>query len=164
MLPLLLIGNDGTLGRPIRLNLVSRKWAAVVAGVVLAGIVLFAAIRLVHPMVGPSIAAVSAARLEESGTVLLNPFPWDRPEITQSQAERLALQQAPGGTVLQSVLAEVVETNGGTKQPRLCWVVSLPASLVSSYGPPGSAPFRATFNLVFIDAHSGDFVFGSAGG
>ena len=62
MLPLLLIGNDGTLGRPIRLNLVSRKWAAVVAGVVLAGIVLFAAIRLVHPMVGPSIAAVSADR------------------------------------------------------------------------------------------------------
>ena len=40
---------------------------------------------------------------------------------------------------------------------------SLPASLISSHGPPGSASIRATFNLVFIDAHSGDFVFGTAG-
>jgi len=148
---------------PVRLKLVSRKRAGVAAGIALAGIVLFAATRLVHPAIGPSIAAVSADRLAESGTVLLNPFPWDRPEITQPQAERLALQQTPGATVLQSVLAEVVETNAGAKQPRLCWVVSLPASIVSSYGPPGSAPLRATFNLVFIDAHSGDFVFGSAG-
>ena len=148
----------------LRLKLVSGKRAVVVARILLAGSVVLAAARLMHPTLGPTIGAVSADRLAESGTVLLNPFPWDRPEITQSQAERLALQQAPGATVLQSVLAEVVETNAGTKQPRLCWVVSLPASLVSSYGPSGSAPFRATFNLVFIDAHSGEIVFGSAGG
>jgi len=78
--------------------------------------------------------------------------------------EQLALRQAPGGTVLQSVLAEVVQTNPGAQQPRLCWVVSLPGSLVSSNGPPGSSEFRASFNLVFIDAHSGEFLYGSAGG
>jgi hypothetical protein len=143
---------------------VSRKWAAVVAGVVLAGIVSFAAARLVHPTLGPSIGTVSAGRLAESGTVLLNPFPWDHPEITRSQGEQLALRQAPGGTVLQSVLAEVVQTNPGAQQPRLCWVVSLPGSLISSNGPAGSTPRQASFYLVFIDAHSGEFLYGSAGG
>ena len=142
----------------------SRKRAGVVAGIVLGGILLFAATRLVHPTLGPSIRAVSADRLAESGTVLLNPFPWDHPEISRSQGEQLALLQAPGGTVLQSVLAEVVETNPGTKQPRLCWVVSMPASMISSSGPPGSTPRRANFYLVFIDAHSGQFLYGSAGG
>ena len=100
----------------------SRKRAALVAGIVLAGILLFAAARLMHPTFGPTIGTVSADRLAESGTVLLNPFPWDRPEISRSQGEQLALRQAPGGPVLQSVLAEVVKTDTGAKQPRLCWV------------------------------------------
>jgi len=139
---------------------VSRKRAALVAGIVLAGILLFAAARLMHPTFGPTIGTVSADRLAESGTVLLNPFPWDRPEITQSPAEQLA----PGATVLQSVLAEVVEPNGEIKQPRLCWVVSLPGSLISSHGPPGSIPRRASFYLVLIDARSGHFLYGTAGG
>ena len=125
----------------------SRKRAGVGAGIVLAGIFVFA-----------------GARLAESGTVLLNPFPWDRPEISRSQGEQLALRQAPGGPVLQSVLAEVVKTNTGAKQPRLCWVVSLPGSLISSHGPPGSIPRRASFYLVLIDARSGYFLYGTAGG
>ena len=142
----------------------SRKRAALLAGIVLASIVLFGTARFAHATLGPSIGTVSAGRLAESGTVLLNPFPWDHPEITQSQGEQLALRHAPGGTVLQSVLAAVVETNAGAKQPRVCWVVSLPGSLILSSGPPGSTHRRANFNLVFIDAHSGEFLYGSAGG
>lgn len=134
-----------------------------IAGIALAGILVLADTRLMHPTLGPSIGTVSAGRLAESGTVLLNPFPWDPAEITRSQGEQLALRQVSSGTVLQSVLAEVVETNPGAKQPRLCWAVSLPGSLISSSGPPGSTPRRATFYLVFI-AHSGEFLYGSAGG
>ncbi|TMF19158.1 MAG: hypothetical protein E6I31_14160 [Chloroflexi bacterium] len=76
----------------------------------------------------------------------------------------MAPQQAPGATVLQSVLAEVVEPNGEINQPRLGWVVSLPGSLISSHGPPGSIPRRASFYLVLIDARSGQFVYGTAVG
>src|SRR5439155_183155 len=85
--PLLLSANDGTLVTPVRLKLVSRKRAGVAAGIALAGIVLFAATRLVHPAIGPSIAAVSADRLAVSGTVVLTAFPWDRPEISQPDVE-----------------------------------------------------------------------------
>lgn len=137
--------------------------AAVVAGI-LAGILLFTAAWLLHPALGPSLRAVSDERLSASGTELLNPFPWDQPQVTRAQAEQIAVHQAPGGPVLQSVLAEVIQTNGGSKQPRLCWVVSLPGSLISSHGPPGSPPRHASYYLVFIDADTGEFVSGSAGG
>ena len=95
---------------------------------------------------------------------MLNPFPWDPPQITKSQAEQLALKQAPGGTILQTVLAEVVLTNPSSTKPRLCWVVSLPGSLILSHGPPGSPQRTANWYVILIDAHSGEFVQGSAGG
>lgn len=95
--------------------------------------------------------------------MLANPFPWDAAAVSQADAEKAAMKQGPGGPVLQSVLAEVILTNPAVKQPRLCWVVSLPASLVESHGPPGSPPIRASFYIVLIDAHTGEFVEGDAG-
>ena len=124
---------------------------------------LWGAISFLHPSLGPSIKAVSRQRLAEAGIVLINPLPWDQPSVSQAVANQLAIQQGPGGPVLQSVLAEVVLTNPTTRQPRLCWVVSLPASSVSSHGPSGSTLQRATFYLVLIDAHTGQFVEGDAG-
>lgn len=84
--------------------------------------------------------------------------------MSQAEAERDAVTQGSGGPVLQSVLAEVILTNPNVRAPRLCWVVSLPGSLVSSNGPPGSVPRQASFYLVLIDAHTGEFVQGTAGG
>ena len=121
-------------------------------------------LQFAHPTFGPSIRAVSAERLRASGMILANPFPWDQPAIGQAQAENLAAQQGSGGPVLQSVLAEVILTNPAVKQPRLCWVVSLPGSLISSNGPPSSPQRHASFYLVLIDAHTGEFVQGTAGG
>jgi hypothetical protein len=95
--------------------------------------------------------------------VLANPFPWDQATLTQPEAEKLAIKQGPGGPVLQSVLAEVILTNPSIKTPRLCWVVSLPASQITSNGPPGSAPIHASFYIVLIDAHTGAFIEGDAG-
>jgi hypothetical protein len=134
------------------------------AAVALGAILVIEAVRLLHPAVGPSVAGVSAERLSQSGIVMLNPFPWDPPQITKGQAEQLALKQAPGGTVLQTVLAEVILTNPSSTKPRLCWVVSLPGSLIMSHGPPGSRQRTANWYVILIDAHSGEFVQGSAGG
>jgi hypothetical protein len=141
-----------------------RKTSVGLAGLALAAILIFAAVRLFHPAVGPSVRGVSAERLSQSGIVMFNPFPWDPPQISQSQAEQIASKQASGGTVLQSVLAEVFLTNPSTTKPRLCWVVSLPGSLVVSNGPPGSRQQTANWYVILIDAHSGEFVKGSAGG
>jgi hypothetical protein len=121
-------------------------------------------LRVGHPSLGPTLRAVSNDRLAQDGILLLNPFPWDKPDITQAQAQQTAMKSMPGGQIFQLVLAEVVKTNPTTEKPRLCWVASLPGSLVASYGPPGAPVRTATFNLVFIDAHTGDFVMGVAGG
>jgi hypothetical protein len=133
------------------------------AGVALAAILVFAAVRLFHPAIGPSVRGVSAERLSQSGIVMLNPFPWDPPQVTHGQAEQTALKQAPGGTVLQTILAEVVLTNPSSTRPRLCWVVSMPGSLVVSHGPQGSRQRTANWYVILIDAHWGEFVQGSAG-
>ena len=113
-----------------------RKILVGLAAVGLGAILVIAAVRLLHPAIGPSLTGVSAERLSQSGIVTLNPFPWDPPQITKGQAEQLALKQAPGGTILQAVLAEVVLTNPSATKPRLCWLVSMPGSLIMSHGPP----------------------------
>jgi len=141
-----------------------RKTSVGLAGLVLAAIVVVVAVRWLHPAAGPSVRAVSAERLSQSGIVLLNPFPWDQPNVTQAQAVQTTLKQSSGGTVLQTVLAEVVLTNPSTTKPRLCWVVSMPGSLILSHGSPGSRQQTAKWYLIVIDAHSGEFVQGSAGG
>ena len=141
-----------------------RRLAAFAAVGVIAVAVLWGILQIARPVLGPSIRAVSADRLRQGGIVLVNPFPWDQAAVTQSEAEREAVKQGPGGPVQQSVLAEVVLTNPNVRAPRLCWVVSLPASLVSSNGPPGSTPRQASFYLILIDAHTGEFVQGTAGG
>jgi hypothetical protein len=140
-----------------------RKASIGLAGLAVAAILVFAAVRLLHPAIGPSVRGVSAERLSQYGIVMLNPFPWDLPKVTPGQAQRTALKQEPGGTVLQTVLAEVVLTNPSASKPRLCWVVSMPGSLIASYGPPASRKFAATWYITLIDAHSGEFIQGSAG-
>ena len=140
-----------------------RKTFIGLAGVALTAVLVFAAVRLLHPAIGPSVQGVAAERLSKSGIVMLNAFPWDSPQITQAQAAQIAQRQAPGGTVLQTVLAEVVLTNPSSSKPRLCWVVSMPGSLVLSHGPPGSRQRTANWCLILIDGRSGEFIQGSAG-
>jgi hypothetical protein len=139
-----------------------RKASIGLAGLAVAAILVFAAVRL-HPAMGPSVRGVSAERLSQYGIVMLNPFPWDLPKVTAGQAQQTALKQEPGGTVLQTVLAEVVLTNPSPSKPRLCWVVSMPGYLIASNGPPGSRKLTATWYIILIDAHSDEFVQGSAG-
>jgi hypothetical protein len=134
---------------------------AVIAGLALAGWGVF---QVLHPSVGPTIKTVSAQRLSEAGVVLINPFPWDQAAVTRGGAEQAAMKLGPGGPVLQSALSEVLFTGLSAKQPRLCWVVSLPGSLAGSHGPIGSPQRTASFYLVFIDAQTGEFIQGTAGG
>lgn len=140
-----------------------RKTFIGLAGIALVVVLVFAAVRLLHPAIGPSVKGVSTERLSQSGIVMLNGFPWDSPQVTEGRAEQIALKQAPGGTVLQTVLAEVILTNPSSNKPRLCWVVSMPGSLVISHGPPGSRQRTANWYVILIDAHTGEFIQGSAG-
>ena len=142
----------------------TRAKLAIGLGACLLALVTGGVVEILNPTIGPSIRAVSADRLRQDGLLLANPFPWDHSDISQSDAEKEAIKQGPGGPVLQSVLAEVILTNPTTRPPRLCWVVSLPGSLVTSNGPPDSPQVHANFYLILIDAHTGEFVEGTAGG
>jgi hypothetical protein len=134
--------------------------------VVAAGLALaVGALLLIRPRIGPTLSGASPSDLSASGIVLLNPFPWDTPQVHLSDAQQTALNREPAGTSSsQSALAEVIETHGSSKLPRLCWVFSLPGNLVLTHGPPGSPRGHATYYLVLIDAHTGEFVQGVAGG
>ena len=135
-----------------------------IIALVVVGVAAWGVLQMVHPTLGPTIRVVTADRLREDGMILVNPFPWDQSTISQAEAEKIAARQGAGGQVLQSVLAEVILTNPSVKQPRLCWVASLPGSLVTSNGPAGSPQRHASFYLILIDAHTGEFVEGTAGG
>jgi hypothetical protein len=60
------------------------SWFAV-AGVTLAGTVfaVWLGLRVVHPTLGPTLRAVSNDRLAQDGILLMNPFPWDKPETAR---------------------------------------------------------------------------------
>jgi hypothetical protein len=124
-----------------------------------------AAIVFHHPSLEPTLASASSDALSKSGIRLLHPFPWDTPNVTASLAAKVALSHEQAGTpVLESVLAEVINSNPSPRPPRLCWVISIPASTVPYFGPPGGQRTGARFYVVFVDARSGEYLWAIAGG
>jgi hypothetical protein len=124
-----------------------------------------AAILFLHPSLGPSLASASSDALGKSGIRLLHPFPWDTPIVTKSLAEKVALRHEQAGTpVLESVLAEVINSNPSPRPPQLCWVVSIPAATVPYFGPRGGLRPGARFYVIFVDARSGEYLWAIAGG
>ena len=122
-----------------------RKASIGLAGLAVAAILVFAAVRFAasgHRPVGAGRLGGTALAVRDcdAQSVPLGPTC----EVTAGQAQQTALKQEPGGTVLQTVLAELVLTNPSASKPRLCWVVSMPGSLIASYGPPGSRKLTAT--------------------
>jgi hypothetical protein len=130
-----------------------RKAITAVLVIGFVGIVLLA-VELVRPTLTPSLEGVSNGALWGSGTLLLNPFPWDLPRLSVQQAEQIALRQSPAATVRQVALAECMGQPALT--PKLCWVISLTVSGEQSAGPPGSRVSSARYHLILVDARSGD--------
>jgi hypothetical protein len=145
---------------PMRLRLIS----SVILVAVFGALALTFGTAAARP--SPSISAVSSQRLAEAGITLAAPAPTEQAIISPATAERLgALQGGLGGRtpVRQAVLARVIHSDPPID--RLCWVVSLdPTGWFHAHGPK-SSPNRhvAAFFLVYLDAHTGQWIFSQAG-
>lgn len=136
--------------------------AAVIACIllVLAGGLL--TVRAAGSTSGPTLTAVSAQTLASGGITLSTPT--TTAAVSQSAAIQAAQTQFPGAQVHQAVLAQVQDSHQVPALDRLCWAVSLvPPAGTESVGPPGSTPLPASYFVLFIDAQTGAFVFGTAG-
>jgi hypothetical protein len=114
----------------------------------------------------PVLRTVSAKTLAASRISLEAPTLGFGPKISQASAERVAvLGESPGTAVRESVLAHV--TVSGTVPPVECdcWVVSImPGGGIWSNPPSGQKAQPGSYDVRFIDAATGQFVFGNEGG
>lgn len=119
-------------------------------------------VRAAGSSTGPTLSAVSAQTLAAEGIALMSPS--TSATVTESAAIETAESQFPGAQDREAVLAQVRDDHQVPALDRLCWVVSLvPPVGTESIGPPGSTPQPASYFVVFIDAQTGAFVFGTAG-
>jgi hypothetical protein len=139
----------------------SRK--ILVAGGVLAAALAVGTTAVVASNAPPTLAAVSATRLEQMNVTLEAAGLFAAPSVSRATAERLALHSVPPGVVVrESVLLRFHDAGSVPPIDCLCWAISVTPFATSS-GPPGSKRVRDTFAVWFIDAQSGRFVEGVSG-
>lgn len=117
---------------------------------------------------GPTLTTVSSATLAAEGVSLSAPST-QTPAISAAQADSVAENSVvPNATVREHILADLTDSTKPDIADRLVWVVSvMPPGGVWSVGGPGSgAPSRqpGTYMLVFVDAQTGEFLYGVSGG
>jgi hypothetical protein len=111
---------------------------------------------------GPSLDSVSAQTLAAGGITLSSPVA--SAAVSKDAALQRAQSQFAGAQVREAVLAQVRDDHQVPVVDKLCWAVSLaPPAGTGSTGPPGSTSRPASYLVVFIDAQTGAFVFGTAG-
>jgi hypothetical protein len=111
---------------------------------------------------GPTLRSVDRQTLATAGVILEDPGLLTQTRVTRAAAERIAAGRRATSVVRESVLARVrTELISGT----ICWVVSVsPPDGSRSYGPPGSPPYRETWDIELVDANSGLDLGGYSGG
>jgi hypothetical protein len=116
---------------------------------------------------GVTLSTVSTATLAASGIQLTTPST-SNPPVTAAQADAVGVNSFGGGNdVLEHTLANLTDPGVPGMTNRPVWVVS-----VMPYGGyPWSngclgcgPPQQATYMLVFIDANTGDYLYGTSGG
>jgi hypothetical protein len=114
-----------------------------------------------------TLTTVSTATLAASGTTLTTPST-SNPPVTAAQADAVAVKSQGGGNVvLEHALANLTDTGVPGMTNRLAWVVSVMpyGGFTWSHGGVGTGPpQRATYMLVFVDANTGDYLYGASGG
>lgn len=116
----------------------------------------------------PVLSTVDAESLASGGISLESPS-GQSPVIGRQAAEAAVAREYPTFTVLESVLAHVLDPGLTTVQSALAndvWVVSMgiPGGVLPIGGPPGADPSaRVQWFLVAISAATGTYVY-SAGG
>lgn len=119
-------------------------------------------VRAAGTSAGPSLGAVSAQTLAAGGITLSNPVA--SAAVSKDAAIQAAQAQFAGAQVREAVLAQVRDDHQVPVVDKLCWAVSLvPPAGTGSAGPAGSASLPASYLVVFVDAQTGSFVFGTAG-
>jgi hypothetical protein len=132
---------------------------AATLGVCVSGGAVAGVSRATAGSVGPELQSVSAHRLAEDGMNLLPPN--GAPSVTAAEAQATALQRFPQSQVRERVLAVVNDSHVHPAIDRLCWIVSIvPPGGIWSYGHH----IQGTYDLLFIDAKSGQLFFGTQGG
>lgn len=114
----------------------------------------------------PQLASVSSAELQSHGVELLLPAV---PAVTigVGVAEREATMRLfPGSRVREAVLARVRSRYVPIVDGCTCWIVSIvpPGGIVHpSAGPGGTRPILGRYMLLYIDAGTGRFLYGTIG-
>lgn len=115
----------------------------------------------------PALASVDAATLQREGITLGTPT--GAAVASQASVEQQALQQFPGSSVNQTVLAEFSDMHHVPAIQTLAWVVSL--SPPPGFHAPSNGGFRsgtqsissASYLVLVFDAGTGAFVEGTTG-
>jgi hypothetical protein len=148
----------------VRMN---RRLALVTAGAVtalaVAGATLAAA-ATTNPT--PVLNSASATDLAQAGIQLKGPT--SSAAVSQAVAQQTALQEFPGSTVREAVLANFSNTHHVPEINTLAWAISLtsPSGIdPASVGPPPGHPgLKLSYLVVFIDAATGEFIQSTAKG
>ena len=146
-------------------------------------VALFAIILLIgalggwSPPPGLPLGGVSADELRENfGVVLEPPRAEDRPSVGPEEALEVAKKErGPDTKALEVVLARIHEGSGRVADGQLVWVVNLDPDSFFPIPPlgfsAGSADLvtpaveqRAAFSLIYVDAMTGEFIFGQEKG
>jgi hypothetical protein len=113
----------------------------------------------------PTLQTARASELALEDITLGNPAA--AAQVTRAQAERTVLTEFPGSQIRESVLAQLHAQRMPSAAHRLCWVVSIvpPGGLwqPSSGAPGNQARIPADYFLLFVDAQTGQYLFGTMG-
>ena len=105
----------------------------------------------------PSLRGISPENLALTRVTLESPH--EAAGVSQQAAETAALAQFPDTQVLDVVLAHARKPYALPDAGQLCWVVSISPPMATVSGPPGSRQFPVRYFVVFIDAHTGKYLF-----
>ena len=105
----------------------------------------------------PSLRGISPENLALTRVTLGSPH--EAAGVSQQAAETAALAQYPGTQILDAVLAHARKAYRLPDAGQLCWVVSISPPMASVSGVPASRELPVRYFLVFIDAHTGKFLF-----
>lgn len=115
----------------------------------------------------PSPVVLDGIPLEEftNNGVLLSPaLPGETPALTAEAAVAKAERLFPGGAARQTLLLHVKNTAGYPPTDHLAWLVNFDPSTVAGSPPSGpdapAGPYQTIYAYAFIDAESGELIFG----
>lgn len=137
--------------------------AGLIASASIIVVLLVAASENQSPLV---LRSVSQRALALSGITLAQPSDMTGVGANESKAIAAVLEfQPPGTDVREAVLATASVFSMSPPLTCSCWIVSvMPPSGVESSGASGTSPTPGDYSLWFVDATSGDVVFGVEGG